>query len=222
MGTRESRKQYGKYALAVNQHFCRCFPHREGVMYQEIISDTIRIDINILRPNETEDFYVVYTTGMSDHVMNLPEELTPKEEFERAELMMFMPKEWFPESAGESTLNDMSEKDFWAVHLLKYLARFPEKNNTYLGYGHTVPNGANFEPITDDTTMGGVVLLQLDEKYSVMKCADGAIIKAYMVVPAYKEEILYKREHGMEALDQLFKKNQLPLVTDLHRKNYAI
>ncbi|MFQ8729786.1 MAG: suppressor of fused domain protein [Enterocloster bolteae] len=42
-----------------------------------------------------------------------------------------------------------------------------------------------------------------------------------MVVPAYREEIEYKLEYGMEALDKRFSEGNLPMVLDIHRPNYC-
>lgn len=43
----------------------------------------------------------------------------------------------------------------------------------------------------------------------------------HMVVPAYREEIEYKLEYGMEALDKRFCDSGLPMILDIQRSNYC-
>ena len=37
------------------------------------------------------------------------------------------------------------ERWYWPVRQLKYLARLPHKHATWLGFGHTIPNGDSAE-----------------------------------------------------------------------------
>ncbi len=52
-----------------------------------------------------------------------------------------------------------------------------------------------------------------------MEAKDGRKVNFYMVIPAYREEIEYKLEYGMEALDKRFSEGNLPMVLDIHRPN---
>ena len=54
-----------------------------------------------------------------------------------------------------------------------------------------------------------------------MEADDGNRINFFMVIPAYREEIEYKLEHGMSALDKRFGQGGLPLILDIHRPNYC-
>ena len=49
-----------------------------------------------------------------------------------------------------------------------------------------------------------------------MEAKDGRKVNFYMVIPAYREEIEYKLEYGMEALDKRFSEGNLPMVLDIH------
>lgn len=42
----------------------------------------------------------------------------------------------------------------------------------------------------------------------------------HMVVPAYREELEYKLEYGMETLDKRFCDSGLPMILDIQRPNY--
>lgn len=184
------------YTEEIVNHFDKVFPGRETNVFHEIISDVIHIDIHFMEPTEEEPFRIVYTTGMSDLPMTLPPEL--EEEWghlKRAELMLFLPASW---PVGSEAFED--EKNFWPVKLLKQLARFPHQCNTWLGYGHTVPNFAEYEPYAENTGLNGVILSLLKEEISSFKTKDGTVINIYSLIPLYKEEMDYKLENGMDAL----------------------
>ena len=67
--------------------------------------------------------------------------------------------------------------------------------------------------------MGGVVLVQTGGDMGSMEAKDGRTVNFYMVIPAYREEIEYKLEYGMEALDKRFSEGNLPMGLDIHRPN---
>ena len=71
---------YGVYAEEINAHFQGLFPNREEFVFHELLSDLVHIDVNIMRPDETHPYYVMYTTGMSDMPMTLPEEIQDRED----------------------------------------------------------------------------------------------------------------------------------------------
>lgn len=211
---------YGKYAEEISRHFKGLFPDREEFVFHEILSDLVHIDVNIVRPTEERPYYVMYTTGMSDLPMTLPDEIADRDDLKYGELFMFLPKEWNPGREGQLN-SDIPDSEYWPIGLIKYLARFPHEYNTWLGWGHTIPNGAGYEPVCADSKMGGVVLVQTGGDMGSMKAEDGNEINFYMVVPAYKEEIEFKLEYGMEALDKWFAEGNLPMILDIHRPNYC-
>ena len=59
--------------------------------------------------------------------------------------------------------------------------------------------------------MGGVVLVQIGGDMGSMEAKDGRKVNFYMVIPAYREEIEYKLEYGMEALDKRFSEGNLQM-----------
>ena len=205
------------YIEEITAHFDKCFPNRESSVLHEILSDLVHIDVHIMNPSPDEDFWVVFTTGMSDLPMTIPEGIDNPEEWSRAELVMFLPAEWNPQNA-----TDASEKtphnDFIPISTLKYLARMPHYFKTWLGSGHTIPNGPDYEPFVEGSQMAGVVLLELDEKSSYMTAADGTVINFYLVVPLSKAETEYKLENGMDALVQKMIEHEVGTDFDMNRE----
>lgn len=210
----------GAYAEEITAHFQRLFPGRESFVFHEIVSDLVHIDVNIMAPTQEHSYYVVYTTGMSDLPMTLPEELADREDLKYAELFLFLPGDWDlggPGAAG----NQVPEKHFWPIRTLKFLARFPHEYHTWLAWGHTIPNGPNYTPLDDSCAFGGVVLGQAGGDLGGIEAKDGRRVSFYMAIPAYREEIEFKLERGMEALDALYAEKSLPVVLDVNRPNYC-
>lgn len=211
---------YGSYTEEICDYFSKVFPGRKTSVLHELLSDLVHIDVNIMSPTEDNNFYVIYTTGMSDLPMSLPEGYEDREDLKYAELYAFMPPTWNPGSEFRTTA-DIPDSEYWIIHMIKYLARFPHEYSTWLGDGHTIPNGPDYEPIAGGTTMGGVVLKQLGQSLECIETDDGKKIKLLMLIPAYQEEIEYKLKYGMQKLDEVFAEKNIPLVIDLQRPNYC-
>lgn len=207
----------GVYAEAVIKHFEALFPGRKTFVFHELISDLVHIDVNIMEPTPEADYYVLYTTGMSDRPMTLPEEISDREDWKYAELYLFLPGDWDLGQPGGLD-SDLPYERYWPIQMLKFLARFPHEYHTWLGWGHTIPNGPDYTPICDGVGFGGAVLVWGD-RLDRVETEDGHGVMLFGLVPAYKEEIEYKLKYGMEGLDQKFREGNLPMVLDIHRPN---
>jgi len=210
-------KAYGTYAQEVEEYFEQCFSDRESFVYHELVSDLVHVDVHILRPTEDAPFYVLYTTGMSDLPMTLPQEISDREDLKYAELYLFLPGNWDLGKEGQLGEN-LPYEQFWPIQMLKFFARFPHEYQTWLGFGHTIPNGPDYAPLCNGVGFGGVVLSAFSHIEPV-KTKDGKEINLYLMIPAYKQEIEYKLKYGMEGLEKRFAEGKLPLVLDIHRSN---
>ena len=154
---------------------------------------------------------------MSDLAMHVPDEVENKESYERAELMVVLPADW---KIGEEEFQD--DNNYWPVYFLKRLARFPHEYKTWLGYGHTIPNGMEAEDIAN-TGFGCMLLLppmlSFDEEFLELKTKDGNLINFYAMIPVYKEEMDYKLEEGTDALLDLFDEYGISELVDIDRPN---
>lgn len=109
--------------------------------------------------------------------------------------MLFLPENW---PTSSEAFKD--EKYYWPIKLLKQLARFPHQYNTWLGYGHTIPNTNEYDSYAYSTELNGAILSVLRDDVRKFKTKDGNTINIYCVIPLYKEEMDYKLENGMDAL----------------------
>ena len=84
------------YMEEIENHFGKIFGGKDHRVYHELMSKYVHIDIHIAEPTEEIPYRVLYTTGMSDLPMSLPEEAAWDEKRlnERAELFCILPPEF--------------------------------------------------------------------------------------------------------------------------------
>ena len=187
------------------------------MVFHEIISELVHIDVHWIKPSADYPYHILVTSGMSDLPMHVPDEVENKEAYERAELMVVLPADW---KIGEEEFQD--DNNYWPVYFLKRLARFPHEYKTWLGYGHTIPNGMEAYDIAN-TGFGRMLLLppmlSFVEECLELKTKDGNSINFYAMIPVYKEEMDYKEEEGSDALLDLFDEYEISEMVDIDRPN---
>jgi len=181
----------------------------------ELVSDRIHLDVLYVAPTEDNPFHVYVTSGMSNLAMTVPEGL---EEFERAELLIALPESW---PVSKALTQD--ESSYWPIRWLKLMGRLPHLQDTWIGWGHTVPNANPPERIAD-TDFVGVIALEaswLRPEFSKLETASGDSISFYQIYPLYQEEMDLKLKKGAEEIQRRFKKSKISFVIDNNRKNVA-
>jgi hypothetical protein len=200
---------------AIGRHIEKHIAPVETV-FHEIVSDLVHVDIHFIPPDDDRPFITLVTSGMSERPMSVPPGL---EEFQYAELVALLPPDW-PLSQEEF----QDEANYWPVRWLKILARLPHEYDTWLSYGHTVPNGDPPEPFAEDTQLCCMMLappLLFGEKFHELKVNDEKTIRFWSVIPLYLEEMELKMKKGSEAVFERFDKFNIDEVIDPVRKNVA-
>lgn len=182
-------------------------------VFHELVPEEMHIDIYVVEPTEKFPFYRLFTCGMGARKMDLPAQARGKRP-ERIELMITLPADWkFDDESMKS------ENFYWPVGLLKYLARFPWSESTWLGFGHTIP----LQKFAENTELSGV-LLNYPENYPYevghIDLPRGTV-QFINVVPLYSEEMDYKLSSGIEALEKLMG-DTLYAPINPKRKNFAV
>ena len=169
----------------------------------------VHVDVHWVKPTARGPWHTLVTSGMS-----VPD---PCREFEYAELCINLPPEWkFSNKAFQS------EQYYWPVRLLKMMARLPHEFETWLGTGHTVPNGDPAEPYADNTNLSCALILppsSFCDEFHCLETDDGRTIWFYCVVPLYETETSFKLNRGLDALLQRFEKHDVGDMIDLNRKD---
>jgi pentatricopeptide repeat protein len=188
---------------ALDNHIDQFFDFDDVVVWKDKRDDDLRVDIYHIKPSEDRDFHILITSGMSRLPMNVPGNAN---DFKYGELLAILPEDWDLSQEGLKNSNN-----YWPVLWLKNLARIPQQYNSWLCYGHSIPNGDPSKPIAD-TEFQGVVIMDsttLPEDFLEVKVGEDTLY-LYTIIPVYAEEMQYKIEHGVKALSQKMEEANIP------------
>jgi hypothetical protein len=200
---------------AIGRHISAHLGEVHGV-YHEIVSDLVHIDVHVISPTADRDFVTLITSGMSDRPMHVPE---GGEDYRYAELMICLPPDW---PVDQKDFED--EANWWPFRLLKQLARLPHEYDTWLGLGHSIPNGDPPVPYHPNNLLCCALLLPpvtTSEAFDQLVISDDKVINFYALVPIYKKEMDLKLENGADALLDRFAENGITEILDISRVNVA-
>jgi predicted Zn finger-like uncharacterized protein len=198
---------------AISEHIAAHLGAVDGV-FHELVSDLVHIDVHMVGPSEDRPYHTLVTSGMSDLPMTVPE---GAEEYRHAELLLSLPEAW---PLTEEAFND--ERNYWPIRWLKMLARLPHEYNTWLSWGHTVPNGDPPNPFAPNTKLCCALVMQpllVPEDFLELTMPDDRVVHFYALVPLYREEMEFKLKHGTEALLERFAAAEVNELLDVRRTN---
>lgn len=183
-------------------------------VWHELISDLVHIDVHQVPPSDDRPFWTLVTSGMSDRPMNVPE---GAEELAFAELMICLPPDW---PVSQDDFSD--ENNYWPIRLLKVLARLPHEYETWLGAGHTVPNGGDDPaPYADNNQFVCALMMPpciaLPADVAVLDLPDRRRINFYAVWPLHQSEVDLKLNRGLDTLIDRFEQQQVTELVDVNR-----
>jgi hypothetical protein len=144
----------------------------------------------LVGPDPEDGAWTLVTAGLSDRPMTLPDGV---EAPRLAELMLRLPATW---QLDEAALAD--PRWGWPVRWLEVLAALPHAHATWLGDGHTIPNGDPPQPIHPGSRFAGVVLAAP----SSLPEGEDAVgeVQLYAVYPLHADELAFKLARGWDAL----------------------
>ncbi len=178
------------------------------------MSDLVHIDVLLIPATAKRPYQLLVTSGVSDLAMHMPE--AGFEDHNRVELMIALPKDW-PISAAAFE----NENHYWPVRWLKKIGRLPHQNKTWIGWGHTIPNGNPVQTIAD-TQFTGVILMPsvlLPDDFYKLRTKDGNTIRFYGLVPLYQAEMDLKLNTSLEALEAKLDQHDVDILLDKQRAN---
>jgi Suppressor of fused protein (SUFU) len=192
---------------AIEAHVERHFGPIEMV-YHELASEYVHLDVLQVPAHAGRPFHTLVTCGMSARAMTVP----PGSEDDRfAELLIALPPQW---PLDEASWRD--ELHYWPVRLLKQLARLPHAFGTFLGPGHTVPNGDPPQPYASGTALCCALItppLTMPVDGQVLD-VDAGPLHFYAALPLHRDEMELKLTGGMDALLDRLDAAQISEVLD--------
>jgi hypothetical protein len=197
----------------IEAHIDRYIGKVETVLH-EVVSAFVHVDVLYVKPTPRRNFHTLITCGMSARPMKTPEQM---KKFCYSELMICLPPEW--KFTGEAMKD---EKYYWPIRTLKTLARFPHEYDTWLSYGHTLPNGDPPAPYADNTKLSGVILsipITAPKDFFALKIDENKTIYFFCMIPLHTDEMNFKLKHGADELFNRLDAKGVNEVLDVTREN---
>jgi hypothetical protein len=187
-------------------------------VWHEVNPGVVQVDVVQVAPTDDRPFWTMVTLGMSHQPMHTTDDA---KDYARAELMLCLPSDWPLE---EHDLR--SEQHYWPIGLLKSLATLPFDHHTWIGPGHTIPNGGEqLQPYTHSTEMCCSLILpplfQLPEEMHLLRQPNGTTVRFYNVWTLYADEVQWKIDHGLDALLDRMQKKSVTETVSSDRKSVA-
>jgi hypothetical protein len=207
-------------AEEVEEHIARVVGE-PATVFHEIVSDLIHLDVHIVRPGPGRDWWTLFTVGMSAMPMNVP---AGREELQFAELVIKLPASWKVDQMQVTPPPSDLESMYWPIRGLKNLARLPHDYNTFLAYGHTIPNGDPPEPLAAGTGLCAWLILPLlgvPPDVQAGRLSNGSVLNVYAVHALYRDELELKLANGTDSLLDAFDLAHVSEVLDPHRPSSA-
>lgn len=172
----------------------------------DVVPSDLSIVVRAIPANETCPFVTLFTSGMSDCAMNVPE---GEDRFAHAELFLQLPASWPYRDTG-------STETAWPLLWLLALARYPHDNQTWLGGPVSiVEKGVLGLPITGAFDS---MLLLCEHEIATSTVRE---VAAYRLFPLYPSERALEAKQGIGALLQLFDKRKVGFNVDVKRPPVA-
>ena len=174
----------------------------------ELLPVIPHIDVYTFKRSQADvEVYSLVTGGMSDLEMTLPRGAdtdVPR----RAELIFYC-----------------SEPREEYIATLRWVAHFPHNSKSWLGHGHTMPNGDPPAPFWGSAELDTLFFLppivKKDQTLPSELTLGGDPVHFLWVVPLTTAECNFKLARGFDAMLNLFQKNRHPHVFDPRRKSYV-
>jgi hypothetical protein len=194
------------FTEAREQVYTKLFGEARSVSH-ELVPQVPHVDVYTFarRAKDGGEVCALVTGGMSDEPMRMPRGAdVPK----RVELIFYC-----------------SEPRDEYVDTLRWLAHFPHNQKTWIGIGHTIPNGNPPEPMWGSSILDTVLLMptvvQRDQALAEELQLAGDPVHFLWVVPLTTAECNFKLKQGLPAIYSLFDKHRHPHVYDPHRASYV-
>jgi Suppressor of fused protein (SUFU) len=169
----------------------------------EIESDQVQLLVLPFRPTEHRSYWTLVTCGMSTRPMAPPAIFDDPSSYERAELIICLPENWF----GSDLKQLARDGKVWPIEILRFAARFPHLYNTWVWIGHTLSTEEPpepFDPNTEFCAFAIAVPLRWPKEKWKMVAHDRRSISFLTVIPLYRDELQFKLDNGTDRLLDLF------------------
>lgn len=173
------------------------------------------VTINIIRPNELHPYFVLFTNGMSDLPMSVPQ---GQEGWRYAELVLHLPVDW-------SHPRDVAPDSpwLWPIHWMRKMAYYPHLGKTWLGQPAAIVSSCEPpKPLGHNTSQSCLLMVpDFANLEAPLQRANGDLVHFFTMVPLFTDERDFELEHGMEAFFERFIQHKVPMTVDVNRQSFC-
>ena len=198
-----------RYLEAIDDHLEKHFGSDLLVLHEED-SVTVHVDVHVVRPCAARPYFTLLTSGMSDLDMHVPDGL---EDYSLAELCLCLPPSW---PLGIRKTGWRKPPYLWPIMTLKRMARYPHREKTWFGCGHTVGLADPPKTVAPGVAFTAVLLVHpptFPPGADTVQTPDGRTIRYLAMIPLFPREMDFRRRFGSQNLMQkLFKSGVTELL----------
>jgi hypothetical protein len=165
----------------------------EPVVSPDLVPLSPRINVYQYRDHPLTKSHILVTEGMSDYQMNCAPDGVPR----RCELLMYV-----------------EEIKPAYVDLLRFLARLPSEENTWISHGSTMTNGQPPQPIFVNSELDCFLFIDAPIPEEHVFSLDGDRVALLLVIPVTTAECDLVRSDGLEALGMAFRARDFDCILD--------
>ena len=162
----------------------------------------VHIDVYDFLPTEDRKHHVLITGGMSDLRQNIPARLESLAL--RAEILTYA-----------------HQPQKWMINVLKGLAEMPWDGDTFLHWGHTVPNGKPMTAKPSLLTSFFFVPPFLEAEGFETMSIEGDHVDFLVMVPITEAERAFIREKGREPFMEILDAHNFDYIIDEDRTSFV-
>ena len=173
------------------------------------------VDLLLVKAAAERPFHLFVTSGLSERPMK-----APKSQWQHAELCLLLPPAWpLDFLSGEKT------QHAWPVSGLASVARLPFLQDSWLGFGHSIPNGQPPAPLGPGTALSAWLLIppvSLPEKFTGLQTKRQPFVNFWALVPLHEDEMAFKLKKGTDKLLALFGRKGIQDILDPGRPSVLV
>ena len=180
----------------INAYMKQLFPSETHLQSTHQEANGFSVTVHILPPSENRDYFVLYTTGMSDYAM--PTDDPQEKGYCYSELMMFLPKDWVFGSY-ENAIDRLSKRYAWPVELMQLLAVLPHEQKMLTVAGCSYDHA---KPLGNGSQMSGSLLLYPPSFEGLpdirpLRTKNQSVVYFHWVFPLYPSELQHITDVGL-------------------------
>jgi len=198
---------------AILAHFKKHRGKPAPLALQEIVPGDPPIAVHVVPPSKKWDGQTLFTVGMSDRPLRLPD---GSEGF--AELTIALPKNW---PLTNQALRDPNWS--WPLLWLRRIALYPHETGSWPGGDSLVfANEEPPQPFAPNTKLSCFLAIAEPGEFGSLTLPDHRPIAIYSLYAIYTEERDLEKWEGTRRLIELFEKHHVLRTVDIARPNVAL